>query len=79
MRLEDEKGGEREGHDRAHGEEGKGGAKTALVAADAADARKAGIEGTPALFVNGRLIDGAAPYEQVAALIEDELKRQAGK
>lgn len=55
------------------------GAKTALVAADAADARKAGIEGTPALFVNGRLIDGAAPYEQVAALIEDELKRQAGK
>jgi protein-disulfide isomerase len=55
------------------------GTKTAAVAADAADARKVGIEGTPALFVNGRLIDGAAPFEQVAALIEDELKRQAGK
>lgn len=54
------------------------GAKAAVVAADAADARKAGIEGTPALFVNGRLIDGAAPFEQVAALIEDELKRQSG-
>jgi protein-disulfide isomerase len=54
------------------------GSKAAAVAADAADARKAGIDGTPALFVNGRLLDGAVPFEQVAAIIEDELKRQSG-
>ena len=54
------------------------GTKSAAVQADAAAAHKAGIEGTPALFVNGRMLDGAVPFEQVAAIIEDELQRQAG-
>jgi len=35
LRLEDEKGREREGHDRAHGEECEGGDKTALVGGQA--------------------------------------------
>lgn len=33
-----------------------------------------GVRATPTLFVNGRLIEGGVPEEQVVALIEDELK-----
>ena len=35
----------------------------------------AGVSGTPALFVNGRPLDGAAPFEAIAATIDDELER----
>jgi protein-disulfide isomerase len=34
-----------------------------------------GVSSTPALFVNGRLISGAQPYENIAAVIDDELAR----
>lgn len=33
-----------------------------------------GVEGTPALFINGRFIYGARPYEDVAQIIDEELK-----
>ena len=33
----------------------------------------AGVQGTPAFFVNGRLVSGAVPYSQIKALIEQEL------
>lgn len=36
----------------------------------------AGVSGTPALFVNGRMLSGAVPYEDVAELIEQELERE---
>ena len=36
----------------------------------------AGVDGTPALFINGRLLIGNAPYEAVAAVIEEELKKK---
>ena len=35
----------------------------------------AGVSGTPAFFVNGRFLSGAVPYDQFAALIDDELDR----
>lgn len=35
----------------------------------------AGVSGTPALFVNGRPLNGAAPFETIAATIDDELAR----
>jgi protein-disulfide isomerase len=41
--------------------------------------RKVGVSGTPAMFVNGRFINGAVPYEQVSSVIDDELSRKADK
>lgn len=37
--------------------------------------RKFGVNGTPANFVNGRIITGAVPFSQFEALIEEELKK----
>ena len=43
---------------------------------DAADAEKAGVQSTPAFFINGRPVTGAVPYEQFAAVIDEELGRR---
>jgi protein-disulfide isomerase len=48
----------------------------ATIKADIADGQKAGVGGTPALFVNGRFINGAVPYEDIAKVIDDELARK---
>ena len=37
---------------------------------------KAGVNGTPAMFVNGIFINGAVPYEQLSKTIDDELARK---
>ena len=37
--------------------------------------RRAGVSGTPALFINGRFLSGAQPFEEFARIIDDELKR----
>lgn len=48
------------------------------VAADMMVGQRLGIDGTPAVFVNGRpLVGGAVPYEMIAELIDDELERQS--
>jgi protein-disulfide isomerase len=36
---------------------------------------RAGVTGTPAFFVNGRLLSGAQPLESFARPIDDELAR----
>ena len=36
---------------------------------------KAGVDGTPALFINGRFLAGNQPYAEIEKLIEDELAR----
>jgi predicted DsbA family dithiol-disulfide isomerase len=46
---------------------------------DVAEGNKVGLTGTPALFVNGRYMNGAQPYEEIAKIIEDELRRTAKK
>ncbi len=43
------------------------------VAADMAEAQKFGVRGTPATFINGRLVSGAQPYPRFKALIDAEL------
>jgi predicted DsbA family dithiol-disulfide isomerase len=35
------------------------------------------VTGTPAFFINGRMVVGAQPYEAFAQVIEDELERAA--
>lgn len=49
------------------------------VATDLQDGSQAGVSGTPALFVNGRFINGAVPYQDIAKIIDDELKRKGIK
>ena len=36
---------------------------------------KAGVSGTPAFFINGRLLSGAQPLEAFKAVIDEELER----
>ncbi len=37
---------------------------------------QAGVTGTPAVFINGRFLNGAQPYEALAEIIDEELARQ---
>jgi protein-disulfide isomerase len=46
---------------------------------DRDDGTKAGVSGTPTLFINGRPLSGNRPYTEIRDVIEDELKRTAGK
>lgn len=41
---------------------------------DVRAATAAGVEGTPALFINGRFLYGSRPFEDVAKIINEELK-----
>jgi protein-disulfide isomerase len=44
-----------------------------VVDADAEAGAEAGVSGTPAFFVNGRLLSGAQPYEAFSRVIDEEL------
>ncbi len=44
------------------------------VQKDTADGSKYGVQGTPAFFINGKLISGAQPYSVFQQAIETELK-----
>lgn len=52
------------------------GAKAAQVAQDMAEGQAAGVNGTPAFFINGRLLSGAQPFSEFKKIIDAEL---AGK
>ena len=43
------------------------------VTTDLQAGSQAGVSGTPALFINGRFINGAVPYEQIAKVIDDAI------
>ncbi|HVS02799.1 MAG TPA: thioredoxin domain-containing protein [Thermoanaerobaculia bacterium] len=47
------------------------------VAADLKAGAVIGVSGTPAVFINGRFLSGAQPYEAFAEIIDDELARQS--
>ncbi|PIT93637.1 hypothetical protein COU00_03360 [Candidatus Falkowbacteria bacterium CG10_big_fil_rev_8_21_14_0_10_43_11] len=44
------------------------------IAQEQNDGGAAGVQGTPVTFINGELISGAVPYEQIKAAIEAKLK-----
>ena len=47
----------------------------AQVQRDVDEGQEAGVDGTPAFFVNGILLSGAQPVDEFVRLIEDELRR----
>jgi protein-disulfide isomerase len=53
-------------------------AKTDEAAINAAynDGAAVGVTGTPAFFINGRMLVGAQPFEQFKSIIDDELSRK---
>jgi len=52
------------------------GAKVAVVEADKKAGSEAGVNGTPAMFVNGRFISGVVSADDLGKVIDDELKRK---
>jgi protein-disulfide isomerase len=40
---------------------------------DLREAQRLGLEATPATFINGRFVNGAVSYDELNALIKDEL------
>src|SRR6185503_5378802 len=51
------------------------GKHAAAVRDSIVEGSKAGVDGTPALFINGRFLGGNQPYEEIEKIIEDELAR----
>ena len=47
----------------------------AAVKKDIDEGNRLGVSGTPAFFINGRLISGAQPFDVFARVIDDELSR----
>ncbi|HEY3306333.1 MAG TPA: thioredoxin domain-containing protein [Candidatus Binatia bacterium] len=47
----------------------------AAVQNDIDEGARLGVTGTPAFFINGRLVSGAQPFESFARVIDDELAR----
>jgi protein-disulfide isomerase len=47
----------------------------AAVRASLEEGNRLGVDGTPALFINGRYLGGNQPYDAIAKIIEDELAR----
>lgn len=45
------------------------------VEKDLADGSAAGVNGTPATFINGRLVSGAQPFAAFKVIIDEELKK----
>jgi predicted DsbA family dithiol-disulfide isomerase len=52
------------------------GKEVAAIDKDIAEGAKAGVTGTPTMFINGRMMVGNQPYGEIQAVIEDELKRK---
>jgi protein-disulfide isomerase len=46
----------------------------AVVDADIQAGQEAGVDGTPAFFINGRMISGAQPFEAFKKIIDEEIE-----
>ena len=43
---------------------------------DIRESAAVGVSGTPAIFINGRFLSGARPYEEIAGIIREELRKK---
>jgi predicted DsbA family dithiol-disulfide isomerase len=55
------------------------GKHAAAILADIEEGSRNGVSGTPALFINGRLLSGNQPYSEIKDVIDDEIQRKSGK
>src|SRR5262245_8188005 len=55
------------------------GAQADKVKAQADEAQKLGIQGTPVFFINGRMMSGAVSYEDLQKAVEQELATAAAQ
>ena len=55
------------------------GRQAASIQADIQEGARNGVTGTPAIFINGRLLSGNQPYSEIKEIIDDELQRDGGK
>jgi predicted DsbA family dithiol-disulfide isomerase len=56
------------------------GREVPAIQKDIQEGARAGVTGTPAMFINGRFLSGNQPYQAIKDVIEDELERkQAAK
>jgi protein-disulfide isomerase len=51
----------------------------AAIDKDLEDGAKVGVSGTPAFFINGRMLSGAQPFEKFKEVIDEELAAKPGK
>ncbi|HSS40467.1 MAG TPA: thioredoxin domain-containing protein, partial [Polyangia bacterium] len=49
------------------------------IAADTKEGQAVGVNGTPAVFINGRKINGAYPWETFKKIADQELAKKQGK
>jgi protein-disulfide isomerase len=47
------------------------------IETDLADGGAVGVNGTPAFFINGRMLSGAQPAEAFTVIIDEELAKSA--
>jgi protein-disulfide isomerase len=48
------------------------------IQSEVKDGTAVGVNGTPAMFINGRFVNGAVPIEEISSIIDDELRRRGG-
>ncbi|MBC8132963.1 MAG: DsbA family protein, partial [Deltaproteobacteria bacterium] len=51
----------------------------AVVEAEAKEGSTLGVTGTPAVFINGRKISGAYPFDTFKKIADEELAKKTGK
>ena len=49
----------------------------AVVQRDENEGERLGVQGTPAFFINGRLLSGAQPESEFSRMIDEELNKRA--
>ena len=55
----------------------RGASSRSMIDKDVEAGQDAGVNGTPAFFINGRMLDGAQPFEKFKEVIDEELEAKS--